>query len=227
MPPRFDGDWLREHFPDVAESMDRFIDKVKAETQRRARRRPGDHPHPARRLPRAEQRPAGAGTSRARPPAGQAPVFLLGDSAIGSPYFQSISLGLECAFFLAGHIANRALPIDEVFERYETFMYQQWLRVYMRTQMIKHNKDLLESVDDTDGPAGEAARLLTRCRGRTWHSGPDPGDTSAVRALLCRELIGRDQALDAARDGAGRRRDRRREACSSSAGRPGSASPGW
>jgi hypothetical protein len=29
-------------------------------------------------------------------------------------------------------------------------MYQQWLRVYMRTQMIKHNKDLLESVSDTD-----------------------------------------------------------------------------
>ena len=38
-----------------------------------------------------------------------------------------------------------------MFERYEAFMYQQWLRVYMRTQMIKHNKDLLESVDDTFG----------------------------------------------------------------------------
>ena len=41
------------------------------------------------------------------------------------------------------------MPIDDVFDRYELFMYQQWLRVYMRTQMIKHNKDLLESVDDT------------------------------------------------------------------------------
>ena len=40
------------------------------------------------------------------------PVFLLGDSAIGSPYFQSISLGLECAFFLAGHIANRDLSVE-------------------------------------------------------------------------------------------------------------------
>ena len=28
-------------------------------------------------------------------------------------------------------------------------MYRQWLRVYMRTQMIKHNKDLLQLVDDT------------------------------------------------------------------------------
>jgi hypothetical protein len=30
-------------------------------------------------------------------------------------------------------------------------MYQQWLRVYMRSQMIKHNKDLLQVVDDTEG----------------------------------------------------------------------------
>ena len=90
---------------------------------------------------------AAAGTPH---PLATAPVFLLGDSAIGSPYFQSISLGLECAFFLAGHLANRDLSMADVFDRYELFMYQQWLRVYMRTQMIKHNKDLLQSVDDTD-----------------------------------------------------------------------------
>ena len=47
---------------------------------------------------------------------------------------------------------NRALlGRRTVNERYEAFMYQQWLRVYMRTQMIKHNKDVLESVDDTMG----------------------------------------------------------------------------
>jgi hypothetical protein len=72
-----------------------------------------------------------------------------GGRSAASPYFQSISLGLECAFFLAGHLGNRDLAIDEIFGRYEDFMYRQWLRVYMRTQMIKHNKDLLESVDDT------------------------------------------------------------------------------
>jgi 2-polyprenyl-6-methoxyphenol hydroxylase-like FAD-dependent oxidoreductase len=33
MPPRFDGQWLRGNFPGVAESMDRFIDKIKQETQ--------------------------------------------------------------------------------------------------------------------------------------------------------------------------------------------------
>jgi hypothetical protein len=34
--------------------------------------------------------------------------------------------------------------------RYVPFMYQQWLRVYMRSQMIQHNKDLLHVVDDID-----------------------------------------------------------------------------
>ena len=32
MPPRFDGEWLRSNFPDVAQSMDRFIGKIKQET---------------------------------------------------------------------------------------------------------------------------------------------------------------------------------------------------
>jgi hypothetical protein len=35
-------------------------------------------------------------------PFARSPVFLVGDSAMGSPYFQSISLGFECAMFLAG-----------------------------------------------------------------------------------------------------------------------------
>ena len=51
----------------------------------------------------------------------------------------------------SGHIANRNLSLPVVFDRYELFTYQQWLRVYMRSQMIKHNKDLLECVDDTEG----------------------------------------------------------------------------
>jgi hypothetical protein len=75
-------------------------------------------------------------------------VFLLGDSAIGSPYFQSISLGFECAMYLAGLIAQRDLPLRDMFDRYELHMYKQWLRVYMRSKMIKHNKDLFETVDD-------------------------------------------------------------------------------
>ena len=37
-----------------------------------------------------------------------------------------------------------------VFDRYENFMYRQWLRVYMRSQMIKHNKDVLAVIPDVD-----------------------------------------------------------------------------
>jgi hypothetical protein len=77
------------------------------------------------------------------------PTFLAGDSAIGSPYFQSISLGFECAMFLAGLLGERDQPIRETFNRYENYMYKQWLRVYMRSKLIKHNKDLFESLDDT------------------------------------------------------------------------------
>ena len=75
-------------------------------------------------------------------------MFLLGDSAIGSPYFQSISLGFECAMFLAGLIAQRDLPLRDTLDRYEQHIYKQWLRVYMQSKMIKHNKDLFESLDD-------------------------------------------------------------------------------
>jgi 2-polyprenyl-6-methoxyphenol hydroxylase-like FAD-dependent oxidoreductase len=149
MPPQFDGQWLRANFPAVARSMDRFIDKIKQESHGelmgdleivriplnlyRGRNatsrswRTGDHPdHPFAR----------------------SPVFLLGDSAIGSPYFQSISLGFECAMYLAGLLSRHDLSARDMFERYELYIYKQWLRVYMRSRMIKHNKDLFESVDD-------------------------------------------------------------------------------
>ena len=151
MPPRFDGDWLREHFPTVATSMDGFINRIKAETNGELigdleiTRIPLDVYHAWHNTTRRWHE------SDLDHPLARTPVFLLGDSAIGSPYFQSISLGFECAFFLAGHLANRKLPMPLVFERYENFMYQQWLRVYMRSQMIKHNKDLLQMADDTDG----------------------------------------------------------------------------
>jgi hypothetical protein len=77
-------------------------------------------------------------------------VFLAGDSAIGSPYFQAISLGFECAMFLAGLIAQPDLPLRDMLDRYELYTYKQWLRVYMRSKMIKHNKNLFESIDDRD-----------------------------------------------------------------------------
>jgi len=149
MPSRFDGQWLRGNFPSVAQSMDRFIDKINEETQGELL---GDLE--IVRIPLDLYRARNA-TSRqfliAEPgdhPFVTSPVFLAGDSAIGSPYFQSISLGFECAMYLAGLIAQRDLPLRDMLDRYELYSYKQWLRVYMRSKMIKHNKDLFESLDD-------------------------------------------------------------------------------
>jgi hypothetical protein len=149
MPPRFDGEWLRSNFPGVAESMDRFIDKIKQETHGEILgdleiiRIPLDL-YRARNATSRQWRIAGTSDH----PFASSPVFLAGDSAIGSPYFQSISLGFESAMFLAGLLAQRDLPLRDVLDRYELYIYKQWLRVYMRSKMIKHNKDLFESLDD-------------------------------------------------------------------------------
>ena len=149
VPPRCDGEWLRGNFPGVARSMDRFIDKVKQETNGEI---VGDLE--VVRIPLSLYRARNATSRRWREggpadhPFATSPVFLAGDSAIGSPYFQSISLGFECAMFLAGLLAQRDLPVRDLLDRYEMFMYKQWLRVYMRSKMIKHNKDVFECVDD-------------------------------------------------------------------------------
>ena len=37
---------------------------------------------------------------------------------------------------------------EDVLDRYELYIYKQWLRVYMRSKMIKHNKDLFETLDE-------------------------------------------------------------------------------
>ena len=149
MPSRFDGEWLRSNFPEVAQSTDRFIDKIKEETHGEIL---GDLE--IVRIPLDLYRARNA-TNRllltAAPsddPLATTPVFLAGDSAIGSPYFQSISLGFECAMFLAGLIAQEDLSLRDKLDRYELYTYKQWLRVYMRSKMIKHNKDLFQSLDD-------------------------------------------------------------------------------
>jgi 2-polyprenyl-6-methoxyphenol hydroxylase-like FAD-dependent oxidoreductase len=149
MPSRFDGPWLRTNFPQVAQSMDRFIAKVDRETggemvgDLEIIRIPMDVYRARNATSRAWRRAGNADHPFAR-----APVFLAGDSAVGSPYFQSISLGFECAMFLAGLLAQRDLPLRDILDRYELHAYKQWLRVFMRSKMIKHSKDVFESLGD-------------------------------------------------------------------------------
>jgi 2-polyprenyl-6-methoxyphenol hydroxylase-like FAD-dependent oxidoreductase len=130
--------------------MDRFIAKIKQETHGEIVgdleiiRIPLDL-YRARRATSREWLRARTGDH----PFTRSPVFLVGDAAMGSPYFQSMSLGFECAMYVAGLLVQRDLPLTDMLDRYELYAYKQWLRVYMRSKMIKHNKDLLESVGDT------------------------------------------------------------------------------
>jgi len=149
MPSRFDGEWLRANAPDVAESMDRFIDEIKQETHGEVLgdleivRIPLDL-YRARNSTNRQWLMSGPSDH----PFVRSPVFLAGDSAIGSPYFQSISLGFENAMFLARLVSQQDLAVRDMLDRYELFIYKQWLRVYMRSKMIKHNKDLFETLED-------------------------------------------------------------------------------
>jgi hypothetical protein len=157
MPSQCNGDHLRKHFPAVAASMDHFIEQIHLETQGEIL---GEID--VIRIPLNLYR-ARNFTSRLwhpmfwdgneggwKHPLSRASVFLVGDSAIGSPYFQSISLGFECAMFLADLLGQRMIMTD-VYDRYENLMYKQWMRVYMRSKIIKHNKDIFERLDDTFG----------------------------------------------------------------------------
>lgn len=145
MPKTFDGTWLRAHFPAVAESMDRFIGKVKDETSGEVI---GDLELLRIPLNLYHARNYTSRRLHADHAFAKTPVFLVGDSAIGSPYFQSISLGYESAMCLASLLAEPGIPIETMFDRYELFAYKQWLRVYMRSKLIKHNKDIFEAIDD-------------------------------------------------------------------------------
>jgi hypothetical protein len=88
MPSRFDGEWLRSNFPGVADSTDRFIDEIKEETHGELL---GDLeivriPLDLYRARSATNRQLLAAGPSDHPFAGS-PVFLAGDSAIGSPTF--------------------------------------------------------------------------------------------------------------------------------------------
>jgi hypothetical protein len=74
------------------------------------------------------------------------------------------------------HRAER-LATREMLDRYELYIYKQWLRVYMRSKMIKHNKDLL-------GPSTTRSRSSTSCtsiEGVVEPSAFGHGDDAALR----------------------------------------------
>ena len=104
--------------------------------RRRGHRRSGGHPLPL------ELYHARNVTSRkwhalesADHPLASSPAFLAGDSAIGSPYFQSISLGFDARCSSPSSWGGRICRCRRV-RPVRDFMFEQWMRVYMRSKMI-------------------------------------------------------------------------------------------
>ena len=77
---------------------------------------------------------------------------LLGDAAMGGPYFQSISMGFESAIYLAYLLVNMNGNAQEVFKKYEMYVETLWLRLQMHSREIQHNKQILQAMcaDDRD-----------------------------------------------------------------------------
>jgi hypothetical protein len=53
--------------------------------------------------------------------------------------------------FLAQLLTQGGPVTTETLDTSELLLYKQWMRVYMRSKLIKHYKDLFESLDDTFG----------------------------------------------------------------------------
>ena len=148
MPNHFDGQWLRNNFPGVAESMDRFIDKIKQETHGEIL---GDleiiriplNLYRARNATSREWHTAGTSTTRS--PARRCSCSAIRPSAL--PTFSRSRSGssVRCSW----RDSSRSVTChSKTCSTYELYIYKQWLRVYMQSKMIKHNKDLFESLDD-------------------------------------------------------------------------------
>jgi 2-polyprenyl-6-methoxyphenol hydroxylase-like FAD-dependent oxidoreductase len=69
---------------------------------------------------------------------------LLGDAAMGGPYFQSISMGFEAAIYLAYIFEHMKGNVEEMMSKYEYYMEKLWLAIQIRSQEIQRNKQILQ-----------------------------------------------------------------------------------
>lgn len=70
---------------------------------------------------------------------------LIGDAAIGGPYFQSISTGYEAAIYFAYIFKQMKGNVEQMLTKCEAYMERLWFKIRMRSKEIKRNKDILGS----------------------------------------------------------------------------------
>lgn len=74
------------------------------------------------------------------------PWALMGDSAMGGPYFQSISNGWEAAIYFAYIFNHMNGDVEQMLKKYDEYMERLWLRMLFRSREIHRNKELFRSL---------------------------------------------------------------------------------
>lgn len=71
---------------------------------------------------------------------------LIGDSAMGGPYFQSISNGWEAAIYFAYIFKHTNGDIEQTLKKYDDYVERLWLKMLFHSREIHRNKELFRSL---------------------------------------------------------------------------------
>jgi 2-polyprenyl-6-methoxyphenol hydroxylase-like FAD-dependent oxidoreductase len=72
--------------------------------------------------------------------------ILMGDAAMGGPYFQSISMGYEAAIYFAYLFKHMGGNIQQMLTKYEDYMERLWLKLQIHSKEIQKNKLILQAM---------------------------------------------------------------------------------
>jgi len=72
--------------------------------------------------------------------------LLLGDAAMGGPYFQSISIGYEAAIYFAHIFKHMNGNVEQMLAKYEDYIEKLWFAMQVRSKEIQRNKEILQAM---------------------------------------------------------------------------------
>lgn len=79
--------------------------------------------------------------------------MLIGDAAMGGPYFQSISIGYEAAIYFAYIFQQMKHDVKGMLAKYEAYADKLWLKLQINSKEIEKNKRILQAMCREDRAA--------------------------------------------------------------------------
>ncbi|CAF1006229.1 unnamed protein product [Rotaria sordida] len=76
--------------------------------------------------------------------------ILMGDAAMGGPYFQSISVGFESAIYFAYIFKHMQGNVQQMLTKYDNYVEKLWLKLQIHSKNIQHNKQILQALCAND-----------------------------------------------------------------------------